>query len=151
MNAKLREMRLSDLQLKTCTRWVAPDGVVYLEIAHTLPFYLSVAAGVMLDDVELGTPPEFEFACKQICSTGITPGTLVQIQWPDGRYLSNPGVDFFSFVGTGRRARGLEFPKRIKPASKLRFNIDNSAAGASDLEIYFEGVLRVPLVPNNGR
>jgi hypothetical protein len=152
MNTKLREMRLSDLQLKTCTRWRAPDGVVYLEIQHTLPFYRTVAAGAVLDDVELGTPPEFEFACKQISSTGVTPGTLIQIQWPDGRYLSNPGVDFFSFVGTGRRARGLEFPKRIKPASKIRFNIDNSGVPTSaDLEIYFEGVLRVPLVPNNGR
>ena len=146
MNARLREMRLSDLQLKSCTRWRAPDGVVYLEVPYVLPFYLSVAAGAVLDDIELGTPPEFELACKQICSTGITPGTLIQIQWPDGRYLSNPGVDFFSFVGTGRRARGLEFPKRIRPSSKIRLNIDNSGAAAADLEIYFEGVLRVPLV-----
>ena len=45
MNARLREMRLSDLQLKSCTRWRAPDGVVYLEVPYVLPFYLSVAAG----------------------------------------------------------------------------------------------------------
>jgi len=143
----LREMRLSDLQLQSCTRWVSPDGVVYLELPYVLPFFKTVAAGAMVDDSELGTPPAYEFACKAIGSTGVTPGTLVQIQWPDGRYLSNPGVDFFSFVGTGRRGRLLDVPKRLRPASKIRLNIDNSGvAVASELEIYFEGVLRIPLV-----
>lgn len=141
-------MELSDLQLASCTRWVSPEGVVYLELPYVLPFFRTVAAGAMVDDAELGTPPGYEMACKAISSTGVTPGTLVQIQWPDGRYLSNPGVDFFSFVGTGRRAWSLaDTPKRLRPASKIRFNIDNSGvAVASELEIYFEGVLRIPLV-----
>lgn len=142
-----RQARLSDLQLQTCTRWVDPDGVVYLEVPCVLPFYRRVEAGVFVDDSELGTPPEYEFACKVISSTGVTPGTLVQIRWPDGRYLSNPGLDFFSFVGTGRRGRLLEIPKRLRPSSKIRFNLDNSGVEtAADLEIYFEGALRVPLV-----
>jgi len=100
-----------------------------------------------VDDDELGTHPRYEFAVKLIGNTGITPGTLVQVQWPDARYLSNPGIDVFSFWGTGRRGRLLDPIKRLRPASKIRFNIDNSGVGVqSDLEIYFEGVLRIPLV-----
>jgi hypothetical protein len=140
-------MQLSDLQLASCTRWVAPDGVVYLELPYILAFYKTIAAGAVADDSELGTPPAYELAVKGISSTGITPGTLVQVQWPDGRYLSNPGCDFFSFVGTGRRAWCISNPKRLRPNSKIRFNIDNSAVLVSaDLEIYFEGALRIPLV-----
>lgn len=148
MNASpYRQMRLSDLQLKSCTRWVAPDGVVYLEIPYTLPFYKTIAAGAFADDTELGTPPEYEFAVKVISNTGVTPGTLVQIRWPDGRYLSNPGIDVFGFIGTGRRGRLMSNPKRLRPNSKIRFNIDNSGVEvASSLELYFEGVLRIPLV-----
>lgn len=148
MNASpFRQVQLSDLQLKSCMRWTDPDGVVHLEVPYVLPFYRSIAAGAFADDSELGTPPEYEFVCKVIGNTGVTPGTLIQIRWPDGRYLSNPGVDFFSFVGTGRRGRLLDVPKRLRPASKIRFNIDNTGVGsAADLEIYFEGALRIPLV-----
>ena len=148
MNASpYRQMQLSDLQLQSCTRWVAPDGTVYLEVPYVLPFYRTMAAGTFADDSELGTPPEYEFAVKVISSTGTTPGTLVQIRWPDGRYLSNPGIDFFSFVGTGRRGRLMSVPKRLRPASKIRFNLDNSAVEVSSaLEIFFEGVLRIQLV-----
>ena len=143
----LREMRLTDLQLRDCTRWVAPDGVVYLPQFHVMPFFKNVPAGASLDDVELGTPPEFPFLIKLICSSGInTAGVLVQIQWPDGRYLSNPGVDFFSFVGTGRRGRLLDKPKVVPPSSKIRFNLINPNQTDGDLEIYFEGALLVPLV-----
>jgi len=140
-------MQLSDLQLRSCTRWVSPEGVVYLELPRVLPFFRTVTAGAMVDDAELGTDPAYEFAVKAIGNTGVTPGTLIQIQWPDGRYLSDPGVDFFSFVGTGRRGRLLDVPKRLRPASKIRFNLDNSGvASDAKLEIYFEGVLRIPLV-----
>jgi hypothetical protein len=143
----LREMRLSDLQLRDCTRWVAPDGVVYLPQFHVQPFFKNVPAGQTLDDVELGTPPEFPFLIKLICSTGInTSGVLVRIQWPDGRYLSNPGVDFFSFVGTGRRGRLLDKPKVVPPSSKIRFDLTNPNGADADLEIFFEGALLVPLV-----
>jgi hypothetical protein len=111
------------------------------------PLFQLVAAGVFVDDLELGTPPEFEFCCKVLSFSGITPGTLVQVQWPDGRYLSNPGVDLFSFVGTGRRGRLINPHKRMPPASKIRFNIDNRTVGQDvNLELYFEGVLRVPLM-----
>jgi hypothetical protein len=145
--SQLRELRISDLQLASCTRWVSPEGVVYLELPYVLPFYKRIAAAAVIDDSELGTPPGYEFAVKLISSTGVTPGTLVQVRWPDGRYLSNPGIDFFSFVGSGRRGRSFDVPKRLRPSSKIRFNLDNSSVGsAADLEIFFEGVLRIPLV-----
>lgn len=150
----LRQLELSDLQLASCTRWVAPDGVVILELPTVLPYFRTVNAGAIIDDAELGTPASYPFLCKAICFTGVTPGTLIQVQWPDGRYLSNPGVDFFSFVGTGRRARLVRPHKLMQPSSKIRLNIDNSGVGtAADLELYFEGVFRVPLVKRgaNGR
>lgn len=142
----LRQMELTDLQIKACTVWRAPDKVVYLELPYVSPLFQFVAGGAFIDDLELGTPSEFPFLCKVVSFTGVTPGTLVQIQWPDGRYLSNPGVDMFSFVGTGRRGRLIRPHKLMDPASKIRFNIDNRGAGDTNLELYFEGVLRVPLM-----
>ena len=143
----LRTLKLSDLQLGDCSRWFQPNGTQYLELPLILPYFKQVTGGQVLDDEEVGTPPKYPFVCKAIGSTGVTPGTLVQIQWPDGRYLSNPGIDFFSFVGTGRRGRLIDPHKRMPPASKIILNIDNSGTDAtSNLEIYFEGCLLIPLV-----
>lgn len=148
-----REMKLTAMQIVACSRWRAPDGVEYLEVAHVLPFFQTVAAGAVLEDIELGTPARYNFAVKLISFTGVTPGTLIQVQWPDGRYLSNPGVDFFSFVGTGRRGRLIWPHKIIEPGQKIRLNIDNTGVNvAANLPLFFEGVLRVPMVEvANGR
>ena len=143
----LRELNISDLQVNACGKWVSPGGMTFLELPHTVTTFTSIAAGVAVPEYEQGTPAEFEFLVKAISFTGITAGTLIQIQWPDGRYLQSKPVDFFSFVGTGKRARWLEAPKLCPPNSKIRLTIDNSAAGSqSDIELYFEGVLRVPMV-----
>jgi len=143
----MRPLQLTDMQLTNCTKWVAPNGDVLLPLPHTIPFYYQIGAGLVQPDLELATPSESAFVCKVISSTGVTPGTLVQIQWPDGRYLSNPGVDFFSFVGTGRRGRLLDPYKYLPPSSKIKINLDNSAVGsAANMEIYFEGVLLVKMV-----
>jgi len=142
-----RQLKLTDLQIASCARWQAPDGVVYLELAHTIPFFQAVTALQNPFELELGTPPEFRFLCKVVSFTGLVPGTLVQIQWPDGRYLSNPGIDLFSFVGTGRRGRLIDPHKLMAPSAKIRMTIDNSlVAVAGTLELYFEGVLLVPMV-----
>jgi hypothetical protein len=139
-------VQFSDLQIAACSPWVNPAGATELPVPFVLPFFLAVGAGAILSDVELGTPAEYDFVVKVISSTGITPATFVQVQWPDGRYLSNPGVDFFSFVGTGKRGRLIDPHKRVRPQQKIRFNIDNSAGAAASLEIYLEGTLQVPLV-----
>ena len=139
-------LKLSDLQLGDCTRWIAPSGTQYLELPLILPYFKQVAAGAILEDEEVGTPPEYPFVCKAIGFTGTTPGTIVQIQWPDGRYLSNPGLDFFSFVRTGRMGRLIDPHKLMPQNSKIILNIDNTGVGAAVLEIYFEGCLRIPLV-----
>lgn len=147
----LRELRLTDLQLQTCTRWVNPPGVTVLPVPHTIPFFYQIAANSFADGVELATHAEFPFLLKVISFTGVTPGTLIRIQWPDGRYLSNPGVDFFSFVRTGRLGRLMDPHKLLPPAQKLRLDLDNSAVGtAAVIELYLEGVLQVPLVNNGG-
>jgi hypothetical protein len=61
--------------------------------------------------------------------------------------LSNPGVDFFSFVGTGRRGRLISPHKFMPKNSKIRINLDNSlVASNANMEIYFEGVILVDMV-----
>lgn len=141
-------LALSDLQMKTCTRWQGPDNRVFLELPKTISLYQSFGANAApVPDIELGTPPNYDFICKVVSYTGITPGTIIQIQWPDGRYLSNPGVDAFSFWGTGKRGRLLSVHKRMPPSSKIRVTCDNSAVGSvSNVELHFEGVLRVPMI-----
>jgi len=141
----VKSLELSDLQLKSCTKWVA-NGQALLPIPHVIPFYYYAQTGQMYSDVELATPSEGPFVCKVISSTGTVPGTIVQIQWPDGRYLSNPGIDFFSFVGTGRRGR-LVYPHKILPrTSKIRLNLDNTNGANANMEIFFEGLLLMPMV-----
>jgi hypothetical protein len=143
----LRTLQISDLQVNACGKWTDPNGTKYLELPHVVPVFTSVGADVApIVDYEVGTPPEFGFGVKCISYTGITPGTLIQIQWPDGRYLQSNPVDMFSFCGTGKRARWLEVVKWMPPNSKIRLKIDNSAAAYTDIEMYFEGVLRVPMV-----
>jgi len=143
----LSTLQLSDLQLGDCSAWTAPSGTQYLELPHILPYFNQVGAGDVLDGEEIGTPAEYPFVCKAIGFTGLTPGTLIQIQWPDGRYLSNPGVDFFSFVRTGRLGRLIDPFKAMPANSKILMNINNSGQDvAANLEIYFEGCLRIPLV-----
>jgi hypothetical protein len=144
----LRRLQLSDLQVNACGKWTAPNGVTFLELPHTICVFTSVLANAApIVDFEVGTPPEFPFLAKILSYTGVTPGTLIQVQWPDGRYLQQSPVDLFSFCGTGRRARWLEAPKLCPPNSKIRLKIDNSLVDSeSDVELYFEGVLRIPMV-----
>lgn len=144
----IRELKLSDLQTKVCTRFTAPDNTVLLPLPHVIPFYRSVDANASpLVDLELGTFAEYDFIVKAVSYTGVTPGTLIQIQWPDGRYLQNPGLDFFSFVGTGKRSRLVDPHKRIRKSAKIRISIDNSAVGlVSNVELYFEGVVLLPFL-----
>jgi len=147
----LRQLQLTDLQLATCSRWVNPPGVTVLPVPHTIPFFYLIGANATAIGVEVGTHVEFPFLLKVISFTGLTPGTLVRVQWPDGRYLSNPGVDFFSFIRTGRLGRLIDPHKLLPQQQKIRLDIDNSAVGSQAvLEIYFEGVLQVPLVKNGG-
>ena len=142
----MRLANITDYQLQGCNKWTLGQATK-LAIAHTIPFFQQILAGQVLNDIELATPPDHDFICKVVSSTGVTPGTLVQIQWPDGRYLSNPGVDFFSFVGTGRRGRLISPHKQCPRSSKIRLNLDNSLVDSTaNLEIYFEGVVLVELV-----
>jgi hypothetical protein len=143
----LREMQLTDLQLATCSRWINPPGVTVLPAPHTIPWFYQVGANAQADGVELATDKQFPFLLKVISFTGTTPGTLIRIQWPDGRYFSNPGVDFFSFVRTGKNGRLLSPHKLLAPNQKIRIDIDNSLVdSAAVLELYLEGILQVPLV-----
>jgi hypothetical protein len=147
-----RQLQLTDLQISACQRWQTPEGTQLFELPHILPFFQGFAANLpLVTDVELGTPPEFDFVVKAIGNTSQTPGTLVQVQWPDGRYLSSAGVDVYSFWQTGKRGRLLDRPKRMPPSSKIRLSVDNSAVGSiSNQELYFEGVLLVPMILTKG-
>lgn len=143
----LRTIKLSDLQLNGCGVFTLPNGSQILELPWTVPVFTSVAALTTVEDFEVSTHPEFAFEVKAVSYTGLVPGTLIQIQWPDGLYLQNTPVDFFSFCGTGKRARWLEVPKLCGTNAKIRLNINNSAVDQqSDIELYFEGVLKIPMV-----
>lgn len=144
----LRQLKLSDLQINACGVYTTPQGLQILPLPWTLPGYVSLTAlQAPVPDFEIGTHPEFPFLVRAISYTGLVPATLIQVQWPDGKYLSNAPVDFFSFVGTGKRGRYLEVPKLCPPQSKIKLNLDNSAVSSnSDVEVYFEGCLLIPLV-----
>lgn len=144
----LRELKLSDLQINSCGAASAPNGAKILFVPHTIPVFETLQAEqAILTDYEVATDPDYDFIVKAISYTGLTPATLFQVQWPDGRYLSNTTVDLFSFCGTGKRSRGFDAPKLCPAASKIRLTMDNSAVGSiSNVELYFEGVLKVILV-----
>jgi hypothetical protein len=157
----LRELRLTDLQIKSCSLWVAPDGTEHLPVPHTIPFYFNAPANppqtTAVPDVELGTPPKYKFLCKVVSAAfsqpELTPITTptIQIQWPDGRYLSNPGIDVYSFIGTGKNGRLISPHKLMEPNSKIRMNVDNTAAAvAYQVVMFFEGCLLVPLIELKG-
>lgn len=137
---------LTNLQLTTCTRW-QENNAYYLQLPHVLSFYGQYSANQPpIPDREIGTPA-FIFVCKVVSFTGVTPASIIQIQWPDGRYLTNPGIDMFSFCGTGKRGWLLDSPKRMAPNSKIRISVDNSLANSvADIELHFEGVILAPLV-----
>jgi hypothetical protein len=139
---------ISDLQVQGCNRWTLPDGTIKLALPHVLPFFRTIAANSVITDNEFGTPPDYDFLCKVVSWTGFTPKMTVQIQWPDGRYLSNPGLDFFSFVGVGRRGRLISPHKFCAKSSKIRLNLDNTAnVNDYSIELYFEGVILVDILP----
>jgi hypothetical protein len=146
--SEYRQLELTDMQVQACSRWRDPAGREFLELFHVIPFFQAVPANApIMVDVELGVPTEFDFLCKAIGYTGQTAGTLIQIQWPDGRYLSQAGVDVFNFIQTGKRGRLVSPEKELERGSKIRMNIDNSAVGSvSNVELYFEGLLRIPML-----
>jgi hypothetical protein len=92
---------------------------------------------------------EFDFVAKVLSSTTLVAGVMLQVQWPGGRYLSRPGFSVFDFLGTGFRGRLIDEPETIARGDKVRLNIDATAAASDvNLALYFEGVLRLPMVPN---
>lgn len=144
----LRDLKLSDLQLNACGAYSLPSGAKILVVPHTIPVFETLQANQpIVTDYEQATDPDYDFIVKAISYTGLTPGTLIQVQWPDGRYLSNAPVNLFSFCGTGKRSRGFDQPKLVPANQKIRLTLDNSAVDSvSNVEMYFEGVLRVALV-----
>lgn len=157
----LRELRLTDLQIRACTRWVAPDGTDYLPVPHYIPFYFNAPANppqtTQVPDVELGTPARYKFLCKVVSAAfqqtafPSIPTPTVQIQWPDGRYLTNPGLDVFSFIGTGKNGWLVSPHKLMNPNSKIRMNVDNTEnAIAYRVVMFFEGCLLVPMIELTG-
>jgi hypothetical protein len=157
----LRELRLTDLQLRACSLWTDPDGSQYLPVYKCLPFYFVAPANppttTPIQDTELGTPPRYRFLCKVISAAfsqtanPSIPTPKIQIQWPDGRYLSNPALPVFSFVGTGKNGRLVWPHKMCPPSSKLRMNVDNTASTvAYQVQMFFEGCLLVPLTEVTG-
>jgi len=140
----MNQVQLTDRQINACGLWRDPQGTVRLPVPHILPYFKTLTAGQVLAGDEIGTPGAVDFEIRVVSATITFAATLIRIQWPDGRYMSPRGVDFFSFVGTGRRGRLLQPFKTVHPNQKIRLDLDNTLGGAGTIEIYFEGVLWVP-------
>lgn len=133
-------------QLAGCT-WTSPEGRVFLELPHAMPWYYTAAGSTLYQGIEQGMNPDYDFIVKAICAVIDVPVTLIQIQWPDGRFLSNPGLPMYDFIGTGLRGWVLENPELIQRGEKIKLQVDNSAnASAVNLDLFFEGLLRIPMV-----
>jgi hypothetical protein len=149
VRAETRLAKATDYQISACSKWTAPDGARFLELPFVVPFYQLVTAGQVLNGVEVACSSEFDFLAKVLSSTTTVAGALVQVQWPGGRYLSSSGLSVFDFLGTGMRGRLIDEHELISRGDKVRLNIDASAAVADvNLSLFFEGVLRLPMVPN---
>lgn len=141
----LRRIKLDDYQIAACDLWTAPDGTVYVPVPFVVPITFRAAAGVAYPGVEIGCDSEFDFEASVISAVVIVPGATVQVQWPDGRYNSNPGIPVYDFIGTGKRALLLDPPELIPRGDKIRLNIQGGAVD-STINLFFEGVLKVPMV-----
>lgn len=104
---------------------VIHDGEEYLELPFTVPWYFLAAAGVSSEGLELAMSADYDFEVHAVSAVIGAPGPLAQIQWPDGRYLSNPGLPMFDFIGTGQRGFLLENPELIPRGAKVKVNVSN--------------------------
>ena len=141
--------KLTDYQLKGCI-WQAPDGSKFLPMPYTVPWYFHAAASSIKLGVEQAFHSEFDFyinAIGGIQNKQDGDVTYIQVQWPDGRYLSNPGLPVWDFIGTGMRGFCIESGERVAHGSKVKLNVDNSGNDEDcDIALFFEGVLLVPMV-----
>jgi hypothetical protein len=141
----MKPILLDRMQFKACSKWVAPTGKL-LPITFTIPFYLALTAGTIYEDQEqaVTTPGKYPFKLRAIGVFLSAPGPTVRFQWPNGRYLSPVGVPVFNYIGTGKRGRLIDPPVTMQDTEVIRMDIDNTAGGAQQLAIFFEGVVLVP-------
>ena len=141
--------KLTDMQFRACN-WTSPAGADFLPLAHTIPWYFTAAATTLYQGIEQAMNSQYDFLVTGISAVVDVTGnneTLLQIQWPDGRFLSNPGLPVWDFIGTGLRGWVLENPELIPHGTKVKLNIDNSNnSSIVNLGLFFEGLLRVPMV-----
>lgn len=140
---------LTDYQFQSCS-WTSPEGATYLELPHTISWYFQALADTDYPGLEQAMSAQYDFVIHAIGAVVDVTGddeTLVQIQWPDGRFLSNPGLPVWDFIGTGLRGWNLENPELIAHGSKVKLNVDNTDNSSNvNLALFFEGVLRIPMV-----
>ena len=108
---------------ETCI--VIEDGEEFVELPFTVPWYFLAAAGVNSEGLELAMSADYDFEVRAVSAVIGAPGPLAQIQWTDGRYLSNPGLPVFDFIGTGERGFLLENPELIPRGAKVKVNVSN--------------------------
>lgn len=144
----LRAIRLTDLQISICSQWADPGDTVYLPLPFVVPYTALLESGEM-SFPEVAFHPEYDFEVRLISGRAPLPGPSYQLQWPDGRYLQNDQVSVFDFLGTGMRARGLDPFEIVPRGQKCRLQLTNFSESEDpiSLSLWFEGVLRVPLIP----
>lgn len=141
----MKPITLDRMQFQACSKWVARSGKI-LPVTFTIPFYYPLAAGQIYEGLEqaVSTPGKYPFTLRAVGAYLAAPGPVVRFQWPNGRYLSTVGIPIFSYIGTGKRGRLIDPPVPMKDTDVIRMDVDNSAGGAQQLCIFFEGVVLIP-------
>lgn len=150
----MRAVEPRDFELSGCSTWTAPNGAVFLELAHTLVFPVVVPANTTMAAQQQPTDAHFVFVLRQISvyepppSGGGSPALLYgRFQWPNGHFLSQQAEDLTDFYGIGQYARWVG-DLELAPASVIRItDLQNTTGTDQVLYIFFEGILRIPLVP----
>lgn len=149
MSGTFKQPQLTDYQFAGCV-WTAPDGARFLLLPKTIVWYFRATSGTQTNGIEQSFDPDYDVLVKSIGgyeSNEAGDVCYVQVQWPDGRYLSNPGLPVWDFIGTGLRGFLLEQGEIIPRGQKVKFNVDNSGnEDDTDLALYFEGVVLIPMV-----
>jgi hypothetical protein len=148
----VRPITSQDFELRGCSKWVAPDGSVYLELPKYFIFSVLVPAGSTLPTQQQPASPSYEFLLDvvsvfQPLTTPAQSDIYGRFQWPNGHFSAQQLEDLTQFYGLGQWGRLQEPPVSCPPGSIIRMQLQNPGGADSRITIHFEGRLRIPLVP----
>lgn len=139
-----------DVTLSKCGRPQAPPGLSYVDIPY--PLLYNVAVGdekTVLGTREVSTPAEWRLRAIEVIQSS---SAFIRIQDPSGRFLSNYLMDEVPNAWAGSFRKVFTNDLVCQPGQKFRITSDTTqtGAGASNIAILFDGVIRFALRSNLG-